>query len=92
MSVVNFINNYENEKTERQRNKISTTSYQGPELGSLESGLMDNITDFFDIAGIDNTLLVQAADYSVSYEHKFYIEWLKNFESICWSKSCVNDD
>ena len=35
MSVANFIDNYENDKAERLKNKMSTTEYQGPELGSL---------------------------------------------------------
>ena len=51
---------------------------------------MDSITEFLESAGIDNTLLVQAADYAVAAEHQFYVDWLKNFESICWIKKIVN--
>ncbi len=83
MSMANFVEDFEAEKAERLKSRMSTAKYQGPELGSLESTLLDNITVFLETVGIDNTVLVHAADYSVSFEHKFYVEWLKNFETLC---------
>lgn len=82
MSMANFIEDFEFEKRERQANR-AVPRYNGPELGTLQSSVLDSVTEFLEAVGIDNNLLVQSADYAVAYEHKFYIEWLKNFEAIC---------
>ena len=52
LSTCSFIENYEQEKADRQKNRMSGQGYQGPELGSLDSKIMDGATEFFFTLGV----------------------------------------
>ena len=79
---VRFLGNYENERTDRFKERNSSTSYPGPEVHSLEESLSDKIGEFIESVGVDHALLQNASNFSVAYEHQFYLEWLKDLKSV----------
>ena len=58
--------------------------YPGPEIHSLEESLSDKIGEFVESVGVDHALLQNASNFSIAYEHHFYLEWLKDLKSVLW--------
>lgn len=56
----------------------------GPEFSSLDENLEQGIYTFIESLGINNELLGQIYQFSVAYEHQFYVKWLKDLKSLVW--------
>lgn len=76
---------------DRFRERATSTDYLGPDIQTLEESLSDQLGGFIESVGVDHVLLQNAANYSVAHEHKFYLEWLKDFKSVLWVEMIMND-
>ena len=80
--MATFIQDYEHDRTERQKGRVGLTGYTGPELSSLDENFQNGLYEFIEKVGFDGEVLQRASQYSVAYEHQFYVEWLKDFKSL----------
>ena len=81
-----FTSNYEKEKQLKAAGRMagtgSTAGYLGPDLSSLEESLEQGILEFIESLGFKPEMIEKIAEYSIAYEHKFYIQWLKDMNSL----------
>lgn len=82
LGIATFINDYEIDRVEKAKGRNQISGYSGPELSSLEENFQDGIYQFIEGVGINGEALQRAAEFSVSYEHQFYVEWLKDFRNL----------
>ena len=82
ITMVAFVKDYELDRNERQKGRIPISGYTGPEISSLDENFRESLEGFIENVGINGEVLQRAAEFSVAYEHQFYIDWLKDFRSI----------
>ena len=82
ITMVAFINDYELDRSERQKSRISISGYTGPEISSLDENFRQSLEGFIEGVGINGEILQRAAEFSAAYEHQFYVDWLKDFRSL----------
>lgn len=82
LGLATFIKDYEADRSERQKGRVGLTGYTGPELSSLDENFQNGLYEFIEKVGFDGEVLQRASQYSVAYEHQFYVEWLKDFRSL----------
>ena len=82
IGTATFISNYEEEKAERKRGRATPVSYSGPELSTLDEKFQESLYQFIDAVGINSEVMGRAAQLSIAYENKFYIEWLKDIKNL----------
>lgn len=76
-----FIDDYEAEKAERKKGRYPP-GYLGPDLSSLDESLENGIYEFIEGVGVNSEILGQAYQFSIAYEHQFYVKWLKDLKSL----------
>lgn len=82
MTTASFIDDYETEKADRKKGRNYQAGYLGPELSSLDQNLEEGIYAFIESVGVTNELLCEAFQFSIAYEHQFYVKWLKDLKSL----------
>jgi hypothetical protein len=56
--------------------------YTGPELSSLEERFQEAMYEFIEGVGVNEEILQRVSEFGMAYEHQFYVEWLKDFNSL----------
>lgn len=82
LGQLSFINDYAEDLNDRKKGQMPSSTYTGPEIMSLEEKFQESLYSFVEEVGVTGEVLQRASEYSVAYEHQFYVEWLKDFRSI----------
>ena len=59
----------------------------GPDISTIEESLENALLEFIETLGINQEVISRASEFSIAYEQKFYIQWLKDLNSLLWSLS-----
>lgn len=79
MSSLSFTGDYETHKTQGKMERSQTT-YQGPDLETLDEALLESLTNYFEGLGINEDVINFIEQYSLNTEHAFYVKWLEQLK------------
>lgn len=54
----------------------------GPDISTIEESLENALLEFIETLGINQEVISRASEFSIAYEQKFYIQWLKDLNSL----------
>lgn len=57
-------------------------NYLGPDIYTLDHKVQESMRDFVTSFGLNNEFFGKVNDLSFAYEHKFYVEWLKDINNL----------
>lgn len=77
---VNFTGDYGAHRLVAKHSRPLST-YQGPDVYTLETELRNTLGDYFAELGIDSDLASFVQQFSTSSEHPFYVGWLEDLHS-----------
>lgn len=77
---VNFTTDYNTHKLVPKHNRPLTT-YQGPDVYTLETQFRNNLGDYFLELGVNPELVSFIQEFSINSEHPFYVNWLQDLHS-----------
>lgn len=75
MGGLSFTGNYDTHKTQGKMERPQTV-YQGPDLETLDEGLVNSLTNYFEGLGINEDVINFIEQYSLNSEHPYYLKWL----------------
>lgn len=79
MGSLSFTGDYETHKTQGKMERPQTT-YQGPDLETLDEALVDSLSNYFEGLGINEDIINFVEQYSLNSEHGFYVKWLEQLK------------
>jgi hypothetical protein len=82
ISSASFINSYEKEKADRKTGLVSAADYPGPILSSLDDKIQESLYVFVEGTGFTPEILAKVSEFSIAYEQKFYLEWLRDLQKL----------